>query len=200
MTEAWPVHKDRGDGPRDASKVSRRADSKFELHLKSRQDLYTGVAHLDVRRSSAVMLPLLNLSAWTTGSRTEQANVVDSKLHKVRNQIQALCNNCVADLLATGPQVGEPGAERNLYTYLTRQHNINKRRKTETAKLVPISFINLQVKREKDMYVTFKTQLDSGARCTLTSETAICHLKKTMIDITSFKTATGKFQPIKNVA
>ena len=83
MAEAWPVHKDRGDGLRNASEVARRADSKFKLHLEPHWDLYTGVAHLYVWRSSAVMLLLLNLSAWTTGSGTDQANVVDSKLRKV---------------------------------------------------------------------------------------------------------------------
>ena len=117
MTEAWPVHKDRADGPHDASKVARCADSEFKLHLKSRRNLYTEVAHLDVRCSSAVMLSLLNLFAWTMGSRTGQANVVNSKLRKVRDQVQALGDNCVADLLAAGSQVGESVAESDTFSH-----------------------------------------------------------------------------------
>ena len=79
------------------------------------------------------------------------------------------------------------------YVYLTRQHNKNKHRKTKPAKLVPISFINSKVKREKDMYVTFKSLLDSGASCTLASEAVVHHLKKTRNDFILFKTAAGKF-------
>ena len=80
-----------------------------------------------------------------------------------------------------------------LRTYLTSHHNNNKRRKTEPVKLVPISFIELKVKREKDTYATFKAQLDSGASCTLASEEAVRHLKKNKNDVTSFKTAAGSF-------
>ena len=60
-------------------------------------------------------------------------------------------------------------------------------------KLVLITFVNLKVKREKDMYVTFKALLDSGASCTLASEAKVCHLKKTKNDIASFKTAAWNF-------
>ena len=80
-----------------------------------------------------------------------------------------------------------------LHTYLTSQHNNNKRRKTEPVKLAPITFIDLKVKREKDMYATFKALLDSGASCTLASEEAVCHLKKAKSDVTSFKLAAGNF-------
>ena len=41
-------------------------------------------------------------------------------------------------------------------TYLKGQHNKNKRQRTEPTKLVPISFIQLTIKREKDEYVTLK--------------------------------------------
>ena len=43
------------------------------------------------------------------------------------------------------------------------------------------------------MYTTFKTQLDSGASCTLASEEECLHSKKTKSDVTSFKTAAGNF-------
>ena len=41
------------------------------------------------------------------------------------------------------------------------------------------------------MYVTFKALLDSGASCTLASQAAVYHLKKTKNDVTSFKNAAG---------
>ena len=43
------------------------------------------------------------------------------------------------------------------------------------------------------MYVTFKALLDSGASFTLASKAAVCHLKKTKSDVTSFKRAAGHF-------
>ena len=80
-----------------------------------------------------------------------------------------------------------------LHTYLTSHHNKNKIRKTEPAKVVPVRFIDLKVKREKDTYVTFKALLDSGASFTLATEAVVRHLKKTKDDVTSFKTAMGTF-------
>ena len=71
-------------------------------------------------------------------------------------------------------------------TYLTSQNNNNKRRKTEPVKLVPITFIDLKVKCEKDMYTTFKGLLDSGASYTLVSEESVRHLNKKKSDVTSF--------------
>ena len=47
------------------------------------------------------------------------------------------------------------------------------------------------------MHATFKALLDSGASCTLASEKAVCHLKKTKSDVTSFKTAAGNFSTNK---
>ena len=80
-----------------------------------------------------------------------------------------------------------------LRTYLTSHHNKHKRRKTEPAKVVPVSFIDLKDKHEKDTYVTFKALLDSGASCTLATKAVVRYLKKTKDDITSFKTAMGAF-------
>mgnify|MGYP001305157055 FL=1 len=58
---------------------------------------------------------------------------------------------------------------------------------------MPVSFIDLKVKRKKDTYVTFKALLDSRASCTLATNAVVCHLKKTKDDVTSFKTAMGTF-------
>ena len=62
--------------------------------------------------------------------------------------------------------------------------------KTEPAKLVPISFINLKVKQEN---FTFKALFDSGASCTLSPEATVRHLKKTRNDTTAFSTPAEKF-------
>ena len=80
-----------------------------------------------------------------------------------------------------------------LCTYLTNQHNRNKRRKIKPAKLVPISFVDLKVKRKKYTYFTFKALFDSGASCTLASKTKVRHLKKTRNGITTDNTAARKF-------
>ena len=83
-------------------------------------------------------------------------------------------------------------------TYLKGQHNENKRQRTEPTKLVPISFIELKIKREKDEYVTLKALFDSGASSTLVSQGSVRHLKKTVTTKKVFNTATGIFQPKTN--
>ena len=50
-----------------------------------------------------------------------------------------------------------------------------KRQRTEPTKLVPISFVELKVKREKDEFVTLKALFDSGAISTLVSQAAVKH-------------------------
>ena len=50
----------------------------------------------------------------------------------------------------------------NLYTmrtYLKGQYNKNKRQRKEPTKLVPISFVELKIKREKNEYVSLKALL-----------------------------------------
>ena len=58
---------------------------------------------------------------------------------------------------------------------------------------MPVSSIDLKVKRKKCAYITFKALLDSGASCTLATKAVVRHLKKTKNDVTSFKTAMGTF-------
>ena len=83
-------------------------------------------------------------------------------------------------------------------TYLKSQQNKNKRQRTEPTKLVPISFLELKIKREKNEYVTLKALFDSGASATLINQTAVKHLKKEDTTNTLFSTAAGNFQPMAN--
>ena len=78
-------------------------------------------------------------------------------------------------------------------TYLKGHQNPNKRQRTEPTKLVPISFIELKIKREKDEFITLKALFDSGASSTLVSQAAVKHLKKTVTQTTMFSTAAGNF-------
>ena len=77
--------------------------------------------------------------------------------------------------------------------YLKGQLNKNKRQRTEPTKLVPISFIELKIKREKNDYVTLKALFDSGASSTIIEQSAVRHLKKTVTEGTVFSTAAGNF-------
>ena len=114
-------------------------------------------------------------SKWKTGSGTAKKsnnsaiNIANLSIKSTKISFTSL-DKCLNNLYST------------LRTYLTSNHNNNKRRKTE-----------LKVKREKDTYATFKALLDSGASCTLASEKAVRHLKKTKNDVTSFSTAAGSF-------
>ena len=81
----------------------------------------------------------------------------------------------------------------SMRTYLKCQYNNNKRQRTEPTKLVPISFVELEIKREKNKYIFLKERFDSGASSTLVSQAAVRHLKKTVTKITVFSTAAGKF-------
>ena len=76
-------------------------------------------------------------------------------------------------------------------TYLKGQCNTNKRQYTEPTKLVPISFVELKIKREKNEYISLKALFDSGARATLVNQTAVRHLKMTVTKGTVFSTAAG---------
>ena len=80
-----------------------------------------------------------------------------------------------------------------MHTYLKGHLNPNKRYRTEPTKLVPISFIELKVKREKEEFSTLKALLDSGASSTLVSQAAVKHLEKTVTKETVFSTAAGNF-------
>ena len=60
-------------------------------------------------------------------------------------------------------------------TCLKGQQNKNKRQRTNPTKLVPISFLELKIKREKNEYVTLKALFDSGASATLINQTAVKH-------------------------
>ena len=66
-----------------------------------------------------------------------------------------------------------------MHTYLKGQYNKNKRQHTKPTKLVPISFVELKRKQEKEKYVFLKALFDSGTSSTLVSQAAVRHLKKT---------------------
>ena len=87
----------------------------------------------------------------------------------------------------------------SMRTYLKGQHNENKRQRTEPTKLVPISFIELKIKREKNEYVTLKTLFDSGASSTLVSRAAFKHPKKTVTKKRCSTLQQTFFQPKTNV-
>ena len=78
-------------------------------------------------------------------------------------------------------------------TYLKGHHNKNKRQRTKPTKLVPISFLELKIKREKNKYSPLKVLFDSGASATLINQTAVKHLKKSVTTSTLFSTAVGNF-------
>ena len=78
-------------------------------------------------------------------------------------------------------------------TYLKGHQNKNKRQRTEPTKLVPISFLELKIKREKNEYSPLKALFDSGASVTLINQTAVKHLKKAVTKSTLFSTAAGIF-------
>ena len=85
----------------------------------------------------------------------------------------------------------------NLYTmrtYLKGQQNKNKRQCTDPTKLVPISFLELKIKREKGKFLTLKALFDSGASAKLINQTAVKHFKKTVTTSTLFSTTAGNFQ------
>ena len=79
----------------------------------------------------------------------------------------------------------------SIRTYL-KSHE-NKRQKIEPITLVPITFVELKVKREKDNYATLKTLLDSGASSTLITAKAVKHLKTTTCEKNTFNCVAGDF-------
>ena len=78
-------------------------------------------------------------------------------------------------------------------TYLKGQCNKNKRQHTKPTKLVPISFVELKIKREQNKYISLKALFGSGASATLVNQAAVRHLKKTVTKATVFSTAAGNF-------
>ena len=76
-------------------------------------------------------------------------------------------------------------------TYL--KSHPNKRQKIVPVPLIPITFVELKVKRENNTYATLKTLLDSGASATLITSKAVRHLKKTSCEKTSFDCVAGSF-------
>ena len=81
----------------------------------------------------------------------------------------------------------------SLRTYLNSPENPNKRIKITPVHTVPIVFVDLKIKRENNKTVSLRTLLDSGASCSVISEKAVHHLKKTKDESTSFCTMAGTF-------
>ena len=81
----------------------------------------------------------------------------------------------------------------SLRFYLNSPENKNKRIKIEPVETVPIIFVELKIKRENNQTVTLRTLLDSGASCSVISDKAVHHLKKTKDESTSFSTMAGTF-------
>ena len=77
--------------------------------------------------------------------------------------------------------------------YLKGHYNQNKRQRIDTTKLVPISFIELRINKDKNKYVTLKALFDSGASSTIIEQAAVKHLKRTVTKTTVFSTAAGNF-------
>ena len=89
----------------------------------------------------------------------------------------------------------------DLYTMRTylKGHQKNKRQHTKPTKLVPISFLELKIKREKNEYAPLKALFDSGASATLINQTAIKHLKKKQLQqVHYFLQQQELFQPMAN--
>ena len=59
----------------------------------------------------------------------------------------------------------------SMRTYL--KNHPNKRQKIVPVPLIPITFVELKVKRENNTYATLKTLLDSGASSTLITSEAV---------------------------
>ena len=78
-------------------------------------------------------------------------------------------------------------------TYLKGHQNKHKRQCTEPTKLVPISFLELKIKREKNEYSPLKVLFDSDDSTTLINQTAVKHLKTMVTKSTLFSTAAGHF-------
>ena len=76
-------------------------------------------------------------------------------------------------------------------TYLKGKCAKNKRQCTDPTKLVPIIFVELKIKQEKDEYILLKAIFYSGASSTLDSQAAVRHLEKTVTKSTVFSMAAG---------
>ena len=81
----------------------------------------------------------------------------------------------------------------SMCTYLKGQYNNNKRRHTGPTKLVPIMFVELKIKREKDKDLFLKALFNSGASTALVNLSTVRHIKKTVTKSTLFSTAAGNF-------
>ena len=78
-------------------------------------------------------------------------------------------------------------------TYLKTQYNKNKRQCTEPTKLVPISFVELKMKQEKDEYIFLKKLFDLGTSSMLVSQAAFRCMKNTVTRSAVFSMAAGHF-------
>ena len=74
------------------------------------------------------------------------------------------------------------------------QCNKNKRQRTESTKLAPISFVELKIKQEKDKSVSLKVLFYPGAISTLLSQ-AVRHLKMTIEKVRCFLWQREFFNP-----
>ena len=88
----------------------------------------------------------------------------------------------------------------NLYTmrtYLKGQHNNNKRQRSEPTKLVPISFVELKLKREKNICPSkrFSTQVPAQRRST---KQLLSIWKKMLQKVRCFLLQREFFQPMAN--
>ena len=87
----------------------------------------------------------------------------------------------------------------SMHTYLKGQCNKNKRQRIEPTKLVPISFVELKIKGEKNKYVFLKALFDSGAIATLVNQSSVRHLKRLLQKAQYFPRQQDFFQPMANV-
>ena len=85
-----------------------------------------------------------------------------------------------------------------MLTYLKGQKNNNKRQHREPTKLVPIMFVELKIKQEKDGYIFLKALFKSAAISKLVSQSAVRHLKKICTKGTVFLMVAENVQPMAN--
>ena len=87
----------------------------------------------------------------------------------------------------------------NCLNKLKSQHNSTKYCKTIPVLLVPITFMELKAKQEKENFVMPKMLHDSGPSSLLVSKLGVQHLKKVDSTGSLFDTVAGEFEKTKNV-